>query len=285
MRTCDRCGATRLYSVVAFVVAIAACANFGQHAEAGSGPVPEIHPGIPAGYLTARAVPNGVAMLPAKPEPGSAALALDQEISRESLAMRGTPRWNLAIVDADLTFPAAAETFSCSLGVRITAQDTPHLYMLLRRSMVDAGASTRKAKEEYKRARPFVENGQPLCTPKDEQALRKNFSYPSGHAAIGSAWALILSEIAPEQADAILARGWAFTQSRVICNVHWDSDVIEGRFMGAATVAVLHSNLDFLADLQSAKAELAAARAKGLKPTRDCRLEAAELAQQPPPPP
>ena len=33
------------------------------------------------------------------------------------------------------------------------------------------------------------------------------------------------------------------------------------------------------------KKELAAARAKGLKPTRDCKMEADELAQQPPPPP
>src|SRR5208282_1380091 len=126
---------------------------------------------------------------------------------------------------------------------------------------------------------------EPTCTPLEEDSLRKNGSYPSGHAGIGWAWALMLSEIAPEQADAILARGQAFAQSRVICNVHWDSDVIEGRFMGAATVAVLHSNPAFLADLESAKAELAAARAKGLKPTRDCKAETADLAEQSPPPP
>jgi acid phosphatase (class A) len=157
--------------------------------------------------------------------------------------------------------------------------------MLMRRAMVDASASTKLAKEHYMRARPFAVNGQPSCTPKDEPDLRKNGAYPSGHAAIGWAWALILAEMAPEQADAILARGEAIAQSRVICNVHWDSDVIEGRFMGAATVAVLHSNPAFVADLKSAKAELAAARAKGLKPTRDCKAEAAELAQQPLPPP
>jgi acid phosphatase (class A) len=268
---------------VALVVAIWACANFGQLVEAAS--IPELRPGIPAGYLMAQAVPDSLALLPTPPAPGSVALALDQEISRTSLALRGTPRWNLAAEDAVLAFPAAADTFSCSLGVRITAQDMPHLYMLLRRAMVDAAASTRRAKDHYMRVRPFAVNGQPICTPNDEAALRKNGAWPSGHAAIGWAWALILSELAPEQADAILARGEAFAESRVICNVHWDSDVIEGRFMGAATVAVLHSNAAFLADLQAAKAELAAARAKGLKPTRDCKTEATELAQQPPPPP
>ena len=29
----------------------------------------------------------------------------------------------------------------------------------------------------------------------------------------------------------------------MICNVHWQTDVIEGRFMGAATVARLHADL------------------------------------------
>jgi acid phosphatase (class A) len=278
----DLHGAMRLYSVVALVLAVSICTNFTRHVEAAS--VPEIRPGIPAGYLTAQAVPDSLALVPTPPPAGSAALALDQEVSATSLALRGTPRWNLAAEDAVLAFPAAADTFSCSLDVPITAQDTPHLYMLLRRAMVDAAASTHQAKDRYMRTRPFVIDGQPTCTPKDEEALRKNGSYPSGHAAIGWAWALILSEIAPEQADAILARGRAFGQSRVICNVHWDSDLIEGRSMASATVAVLHSNSAFLADLESAKAELAAARAKRLKPTRDCKAEAAELAEQPPPP-
>ena len=96
---------------------------------------------------------------------------------------------------------------------------------------------------------------------------------------MGWAWALILSEISPEQTDAILARGRAFGESRVICNVHWQSDVIEGRFMGASTVARLHADPTFRADLQAAKAELAAVRAKGLKPLRDCAAEAAAMAK------
>ena len=96
---------------------------------------------------------------------------------------------------------------------------------------------------------------------------------------MGWAWALILSEISPEQTDAILARGRAFGESRVICNVHWQSDVIEGRFMGASTVARLHADPTFRADLEAAKAELAAVRGKGLRPQRDCAAEAAAMAK------
>jgi acid phosphatase (class A) len=107
-------------------------------------------------------------------------------------------------------------------------------------------------------------------------------SYPSGHTAIGWGWALILSEIAPDRTDALAARGRAFGQSRVVCNVHWKSDVIEGRFMGAVTLARLRADPAFRADLEVAEAELAAVRAKGRKPTRDCGTEAAALALDPP---
>jgi acid phosphatase (class A) len=67
-----------------------------------------------------------------------------------------------------------------------------------------------------------------------------------------------------------------------VCNVHWESDVIEGLFMGAATVARLHAEPEFVGDLEAAKAELAAARAKGLPPQSDCKFEAAALAETPP---
>ena len=77
--------------------------------------------------------------------------------------------------------------------------------MLLRRTLADAGLSTYTAKNNYQRKRAFMVNEKPICTPEEAEGLRKDGSYPSGHTAIGWAWALILSEIAPERADAILA--------------------------------------------------------------------------------
>ena len=50
--------------------------------------------------------------------------------------------------------------------------------------------------------------------------------------------------------------------------------------MGAATVARLHANAAFRAEIEAAKIELEAVRAKGLKPTRDCEAEADALAQE-----
>ena len=265
--------ALRNILIVASCIAITAgCASTSK---------PALVPDRLPGYLTSATAPNSEALLSPPPAAGSTAFALDQDINRNSFPLRDSPRWALAAADADLTFPNAAGAFSCALNAPITEQDTPHLYMLLRRVLSDTSLATSKAKNKYMRTRPFVENKERTCSPNDEQFLKKNGSYPSGHSTAGWAWALILTEISPEQADAILARGRAFGQSRVICNVHWQSDVIEGRFMGAATVARLHADPVFRAELDLAGSELAAVRAKGLKPARDCKAEADALAQYP----
>jgi acid phosphatase (class A) len=233
------------------------------------------------GYLAQSELPDSLALLPPPPALGSAAEALDLDVARQALALRDSDRFKLAALDADLSFPDAAGAFSCALGAPITGQDTPILYRMLQRVMHDAGAATRAAKNKYQHARPFMLDGQPTCQPTAERDLRANGSYPSSHAAIGWAWAQALAEIAPDRAEALLERGRAFGDSRLVCNVHWASDVMEGRIIAAATVARLRSNPEFLADLQAAKGELAVVREKQLPPTRDCRFEAEALKQTP----
>jgi len=248
-------------------------------------PVPELIPG--SGYLIGyipdprNNLPNSFRLLLAPPAAGSGAQAFDDDVAKRSFAMRGTPRWTQAISDAKLTFPHQGETYSCSIDAPVNAADTPFLYQLLHRVLSDAGESTYAAKNKYNRPRPFLSNKQPICTPEDYDALAKEGSYPSGHTAVGWAQALILAEIVPDRQDAILKRGLSFGESRNVCNAHWFSDVLNGRIMGAATVARLHAVPDFVSDLSRAKVEIAAARAKGLKPSRDCAAEAAALDQQP----
>ncbi|MBW2297055.1 MAG: phosphatase PAP2 family protein, partial [Deltaproteobacteria bacterium] len=203
----------------------------------------------------------------------------DKEDNLKNLALNGTPRWTLAAKDAELKFPKAAETFSCALNAPITEQDTPYLYILLRRTLMDAGLSTYSAKQMYERPRPFIVNGEPICTPEKVEHLKESGSYPSGHTAIGWAWALILAEIAPEHVNEIITRGRVFGESRKICNVHWHSDIVAGRLVGASVVARLHADPTFIADLEAAKAELASVREKGLKPTHDCQVEVEALTQ------
>ncbi len=265
----------RVSLILALAVLAAGCSSTGAPkpaAAAAPSPAP------PTGYLPADALPSSLSLIPPPPAPGSAVQARDDEAAKAALALSGGPRWAQATVDADLSFPAAAETFACAMDVRISEADTPRLYTLLKRTLSDAGRSPYPTKMKYQRARPFTVNGAPLCTPVFEAVLRKDGSYPSGHSAIGWGWALVLAEVAPDRTDAILARGRAFGQSRMVCNVHWASDIEEGRTMGAATVARLHASAEFRADVAAAQAEVSAARAKGLRPARDCAKEAAQLA-------
>lgn len=217
--------------------------------------VKEVRPGMLAGYLATDALPDSLRLLPPPPAPGSAAFARDEEISKAALALRNTERWDQAIKDAELHFPAAASAFADAIGVRISKEATPFLYQLMRRTLADAGLSTYTAKNRYQRKRPFMLNGQPIGTPEEEDALRKDGSYPSGHTAVGWAWALLLTEMFPDKTDAILERGLEFGQSRVICNCHWQSDVDAGRLMGAGAVARLHANAAFRYDLERAREE------------------------------
>lgn len=239
--------------------------------------VPELRPGILTGYLPRTALPDSLALLPPPPTPGSPAQFADEAAFLATVPLRGSPRWNLAASDANLVFPKAADAFACALNAPIGPDATPNLYILLRRSLTDAGLATYAAKDHYKRTRPFVANKAPTCTPTEEATLARDGSYPSGHASLGWAWGLILTEVAPERTNQLLARGLAFGQSRVICGVHWQSDVTQGRVIGAAAVARLRADPVFGAQVEKARQEVASVRAKGLKPQGDCAAEAAAL--------
>ncbi len=213
------------------------------------------------GYLNAAEMPDSLALLPLPPAVNSAALAADTATFHATKASRSGVRGQMAFDDNNLKFPAAASVFSCAMGLPISQEATPHINMLLRRTLVDAGLSTYKAKDHYKRIRPFATFNESTCAPKEDAALAKDGAYPSGHAALGWAWALVLAEVSPERADAILQRGHAFGQSRVICGAHWQSDVNAGRQVGSAAVAKQHANPVFAAQMTAAKQEALQIRA------------------------
>jgi len=250
---------TPLAAALATTLLLGACGTTAPRVAAPTSPaeVGELRAGSGylKGYLPAADLPDSLALLPAPPAAGSAALAADGATFRTLTALQGTPRGALAVQDANLKFPKAAEVFSCALGMPISEEATPNLNMLLRRTLADAGSATYKAKNKYERTRPFVVFKARSCTPGEEAELAKDGSYPSGHSAVGWAWALVLSEIAPDRGNAL-----------------------NGRLIGAATVAKLHANPVFQTQMAAAQAEIAKARATGAVPTRDCGAEAKALA-------
>ncbi len=227
------------------------------------------------GYLDPKSIPDAALILPPPPAPGSVAQARDDEAAKAAVALRGGPRWDQATSDADLFSPKATGVLSCAAGIEISPKTTPKLDHLMRRSMADLAVSTMGAKRKYQRARPFMVNGEPHCTPDWDAILRKDGSYPSGHAAIGYGWSLIVAELVPDRAAQLVARGRAFADSRRICNVHWLSDVEEGRVAATATVARLHADPAFQKDLKAARKEVA----KSVPVTSDCAKEAAAFTQ------
>lgn len=240
--------------------------------------VKEIVPGMLEGYLTKEEqLDSKEFVLPAPAEDSSRQTA-DTGWAERMQTFRGSARYELAISDADLTFPAAASVFSCALGIPVSEDETPALYLLLRRTLTDMGLASYSAKNAYQRERPFMVRGESVCTPKDEEALRKDGSYPSGHTAIGWGWALILTELVPDRAEEILARGRSFGESRNVCNVHWYSDVVAGRLVGSAAVAKLHTKEEFLSAMTAAQEDIERMQRKGKPPQIDCGVEGEALA-------
>jgi acid phosphatase (class A) len=213
----------------------------------------------PSGYLTPETLPDSQLILGPPPAEGSAEAAAEQANFAATRALEGSARWIQATADNELFGDKAHASLACAAGSAITVKDTPTLSRMLDRVVMDAGRSVSPTKALYNRARPLIgHDAAPICVPREDW-MKTNGSYPSGHAAVGWAWALVLSEIAPAKVSPIIARGKAFGESRVICGLHFPSDVAAGQAMGAATVARLHADPAFLKDLEAAKAELAKA--------------------------
>lgn len=213
----------------------------------------------PRGYLPAQAI-GAEAYLAPPPARGSARDLGDLEVYSATRALEGSPRWRQAQSDANAESPAAPKAFDCALGTSLDVAMQPILIRMLLRASTDGDNLSRSAKAKYARPRPFLVKDGPICIAR-EQWLIDQGAYPSGHAATGWTWGLILSELAPDRAEALMSRARSFGESRVICGVHYVSDIEAGRDVAAATLARLHSDPVFKADLETARAELAAARA------------------------
>ncbi|MCB2076299.1 MAG: phosphatase PAP2 family protein [Novosphingobium sp.] len=266
----------------ALVVALALAGCVGARADVASDAPPaneEQHDQrrsmLGTGYLEKAEVPDSMTLNPPPPAAGSGALARDEEGARDAVSLQGTPRFRLAKVDADIFTPDGQSVFSCSAGFVISEAATPKTNALLRKTLADLAFSTYPTKTHYQRKRPFMVNGQPTCTPDHQAMLEKDGSYPSGHSAIGYGWGLILAEVVPDKAAQLVARGRVFGDSRRVCNVHWLSDVEEGRVVATAVVARLHADPEFRSDLAAAREEIEQVR--GSLPVPDCALEKAAL--------
>ncbi len=223
-------------------------------------------------YVDPGQVPNTVDILPAPPAPGSAQQAADQATFEATRKLQGGARWSLASRDAVLTPRALAADFSCAVGTALTPASVPTLFRIMDRAKADVAVAYARPKDFYQRVRPFVGNDAPICVARDPR-LAANGSYPSGHTTIGGTLALVLAAADPLRAEQILVRGRVFGESRIVCGVHWSSDVQAGLVTASSVFASLEGSAAFRSDLETLRQEITAARPGGVD-AGECQVEA-----------
>ena len=231
-------------------------------------------------YFTIDEMPDLVKILPAPPDTTGADFTYDilryfwGKSQRQDKA-----RARIVDHDAQWDLDSLFVTYNVPFGLTISKETTPEIHNLLTKSINTIQLIRIRPKAHYMRKRPFDRFNEHMLTEWEEEDLRGNGSYPSGHTIRGWSTALLLSEINPDAADAILARGWMYGDSRIIAGAHWQSDVDAGRHGASIAYAKLQTSPEFREDMERAKEEFRRLKnvpeakpiAKTLAPEEDSR--------------
>lgn len=224
-----------------------------------------------SGYLADGSLDMTRILAPA-PVKGDSRYENDRRVFKDTRHWLGTPRGELATRDVATGVAAMTDAFSCSLGIKLDPNKAPKTVKLITMAGATANAQSRAAKDHFQRLRPYQIDEGKTCQAPDE--LKGSFDYPSGHTTWGWTWALILANLAPDRATAILSRGRAYGESRVVCGVHNYSAIEAGRMTASGTYTAELGQPEFQADLAAARAELAALRADPATPKPEkCDVE------------
>ncbi len=256
---------------------LAACLLIG--CAAGGGPSVLILP--PPGFLTAEEV-GGIAVLsvPAMSSPSANDLVSVYAVSP------GTDRWWLATAHAELRAPEAAQHFDCLLDSRLNQRSRPALARVMNRLLADADALARAVAPltpdpAPKRPVALIEGLEP-CQRLTSEA-RSASAWPAGGAVVAAAYGELFAALAPDRAEGARRMGREIAWSRAVCRVNWASDVESGIGQGVALFTRAAAQPAFPAELEAARAEVAAARAEGLTQP-SCAAERRALRQWSAPP-
>jgi acid phosphatase (class A) len=259
----------KISSVIVRATAVAVCLVVGSAVAATQVPRQGY---LPADSFDIRTV------LPPAPSEGDPRYEADRAIFKATRSLVGSPRWDMATNDAKTGAADLMRDYSCAVGVSLTPQNAPHVLALVEKAGRDTGNSSYVAKNYFRRLRPFRIDDGAVCQPKED--LARSFDYPSGHTTWGWTWAMILAELAPDRASAILARGRSYGESRIVCGAHNASAVEAGYVTASATLAAVHASAQFRADVAAARRELANLRRRGAAPeAAACQAETQLVAQ------
>ncbi|XSZ46902.1 acid phosphatase [Francisella noatunensis] len=208
----------------------------------------------PSGYIPKNQIINIDSIIGVPPSTDSLAFSSDKAISEAVFSQnKNTTDYKIAIHDASNDQDVHIADFSKAFGQEITKDKNPAIYTLLNRSTTDVSNIKQSAKEKYQRIRPFVVFDRKPCDPDEDPS---SYSYPSGHSSRAWNYAMILAKLKPQTAKQLFELADRKSQSRVICGVHWKSDIQAARTVALANFAILNGNQDFLKDLEKARQEI-----------------------------
>ena len=206
-------------------------------------------------YFTVDQLPDLIKCLPAPPAFDSPEFANDMMRYAWGKQQRlDAERAEIAKRDAVWSYEALLGEFAVPFGLNITREDTPEIWKLMETSLTTTDAMRVAPKAYYHRQRPFERYNDPMLTGEEDE-LRGEGSYPSGHTMRGWTAALLLAEVNPAAADTIFARGWMYGESRVIAGAHWQSDVDASRVAASIAYGALHGSPEFQAQMALAQEE------------------------------
>jgi acid phosphatase (class A) len=259
---------------VAVVVAVAALEPSQVRGQTG--------PATIAGYVSENEFPDMTRIVPAAPSTGDARFTADMRIFHATRSLEGSPRWQIAQADDELSIPALMKAFRCALGVELTPGNAPLVTKLLTRANADSSRASNTLKAFYGHKRPFqVEDGPVCVTPAGRARLETIPDYPSGHTTAGWEAGLVLASLAPDAVARVLARARAFGESRIVCGVHNASAVEAGWLTASSVFAVQQTSQAFRTDADAARAELRELRRASTEDAGMCARETEILAGDP----
>jgi acid phosphatase (class A) len=191
-------------------------------------------------------------VLPPPPAPGSP-LARSEVAELHAIAQRATPDMQAAAKrDSDDERP---DLFNNVLGFDVMA--LPATSKLLNDVVKEQSADAGAAKKFFHRDRPWIVDSS-IETCESHGPGPAKTSYPSGHATLAFSTGVVLAALMPEKSQAILARAKDYAENRLVCGVHFRSDVAAGQDLGTIVAVTLMQEPAFQNEVDAARAELRA---------------------------
>ena len=173
-------------------------------------------------FLSEKELPDHSKYIPAPPEVGTEAFQNDVYYYKWGKEQRLMPRAAQAALDETQW---TSKAFSAAAGFTISPKDCPEIFKLVDGSQKDAKKANSKAKNHYKRTRPFVQFEEPSLIPEADKSYADSYSYPSGHSVRGWVYALTLALVVPDSTEALIHRATEYAMNRLICGRHYKSDI------------------------------------------------------------